>query len=84
MCMLCPDFVDMCGECGWTGKDGKRHPQMFWLTSDSFCEHLTAEHGTDSPSHYYHFRWDHDGPDCECVINNWFPGLPEPTIPKEK
>lgn len=84
MCMMCPDFVDACYECGWTDGKGRQHPKMFWLIGEDFCEHLKAEHGTENPSHYRHFRYEHHNEDCECVAGNWWGDKPRPTIPKEE
>lgn len=84
MCVGCPDFVDFCAEgaCNMSTTEKYRHTN-FYLES-TFCEHLTARYGTDSASHYEHFRRWHEGDDCECVTGNWWGDRPRPTIPEEE
>lgn len=78
MCMMCPDFVDLCteGKCA----EGTRGYTAYYLMS-TFCIHLSLRHGTDSPSLYSHVDIEHDwttpGVDslsCEdnCIANNWY------------
>lgn len=83
VCIGCPDFVDFCaqGACNKSTPD-KYHHTTFYLGM-TFCEHLTAEYGTDDASHYAHFRREHEGDDCDCVTGNWWPGRPRPTIPED-
>lgn len=77
MCMMCPDFVDLCteGKCA----EGRNGYTLYFLM-DTFCVHLSLRHGTDSPSLYSHVDMDHDwttpGVDstqCEdnCIENGW-------------
>ena len=75
--MLCPEYVDKCPIC----QPGR---QFYGCDEDTWCEHMTAEHGTDSLGHYAHFLWGyHTGEDCECVKENWFNGRPDPIIERD-
>lgn len=77
MCTACSDFVDVCPVCPPSGR--RKTGRLFFLPDSLFCEHLTAKHGTDDPSHYAHFAWgDHTGDDCECRTGNWWGGRPDP------
>lgn len=84
MCVGCPDFVEFCAEgaCNMSTPEKYRHT-TFYLGM-TLCEHLTARYGTADASHLAHFRWDHNGPECECITGNWWPGVPEPTIPEDE
>ena len=84
MCVGCPDFVDFCaeGSCNMSTPE-KFRGTTFYLDS-TLCEHLAARYGTTSASHLDHFRRYHTGPDCECISGNWYPGMPEPTIPEDE
>lgn len=85
MCLMCGDAVDACRECSEKRDPGNPRKltrgwlKVFYLDDPTWCEHLTEEHGTDSPGHYAHFAWGmHDGPECDCITADWFNGRPEP------
>jgi hypothetical protein len=86
--MMCPDAVEWCPECSLppVDEDGNRrwHYMTIFSLGDTFCEHLTAKLGTDSASHYSHFKYDHDGDDCPCVAGNWFGDRPRPIIEEDE
>lgn len=88
MCLMCSDAVDSCQQCSRPFKGPGPHygyTKVFYLDNDTWCEHLTAEHGTDSPSHYAHFAWGmHDGPECDCITQDWFKGRPEPIYEEDE
>jgi hypothetical protein len=83
MCGMCPDYVDTCYICPplfHKSKGYPVHPSWYLsLTEDTFCEHLTKEHGTSNPGLYKHIQWEHDTEsdtpeicDDECIKNGWY------------
>ena len=81
MCIACPDFVDYCGADGCRGPeflpDGRPNSygllRKFYLDTPAFCEHLTREYGTSIPGLADHVRRGHDGDDCVCIREAWWP-----------
>lgn len=86
MCLMCPDAVEMCRECSLPFEGPGPHygfHKVFYLEDKTWCSHLTEEFGTDSPSHYYHYQYEHrEG--CPCVIEDWWKGRAEPIYDKEE